>query len=383
MGLQKRPKIEEKVRYLLWAKSAGRCQFNGCNKILYQDEHTQIEMNFAEVAHIIGQGGKGPRSYDELKYDKKYINDISNLMVLCPRDHKLVDKNPDLYSPEVLREMKAEHENKVRLATEMKIDDTSHVVIYRGRVGAFQPAIEFKGAMQAMFPDYYPADPYALELSMSGNLAKDNDPKFWDTQAENLEAQFRRTVEPLLENSQERNHYSIFAFAPIPLLIKLGTLLPDKYPAQVYQLTKEPPTWKWEPDPDFFDLTVSEPAENHKTVALNLSLSADIDDQRIYDAMQTKDVSIWRVDIPETIFPKNDHLRGKGQLILFSRYIRKLLNRIKMEHGQDTTLHIFPAISVAYAVEMGRVWSEKADMPLVIYDQNNISSGFLHALTIK
>lgn len=383
MSSDKRPIIGEKVRYLLWAKSAGRCQFNGCNKVLYQDGHTQIEMNFAEVAHIIGQGGKGPRSYDELKYDKRYINDISNLMLLCPKDHKLVDKNPDLYSPELLRGMKAEHENKVRLATEMKIDDTSNVVIYRGRIGTFQPAIEFKGAMQAMFPDYYPAKPYALELSMSGNLATDNDPKFWDAQVQNLENQFRRNVEPYLENSQERNHYSIFAFAPIPLLIKLGTLLPDKYPAQVYQLTKEPPTWEWQPEPEVFDFKVYEPTENYKTVVLNLSLSADIHYQRIYDAMQTKDVSIWCMDISETVFPKNDHLRGKGQLILFSRQFRKLLNMIKMKHGQNTTLHIFPAIPVAYAVEIGRAWSEKADMPLAIYDQNNKSNGFFHALTIK
>jgi hypothetical protein len=160
-------------------------------------------------------------------------------------------------------------------------------------------------------------------------------------------------------------------------------LLPDKYPAQVYQLKKEPATWAWQAEPNKFDFSVFEPKENHKIVALNLSLSADIDNQRIYDTLQTKDVSIWRMSVQETVFPKNDHLRGKEQLLLFSRHIRKLLNKIKMEHGQDTLLHIFPAISVAYAVEIGRAWSEKADMPLAIYDQNNKSDGFIHALTIN
>jgi hypothetical protein len=40
------PKTREPVRYLLWAKTAGRCQFDGCNALLYQDDHTQIEGNF-------------------------------------------------------------------------------------------------------------------------------------------------------------------------------------------------------------------------------------------------------------------------------------------------------------------------------------------------
>ena len=304
-------------------------------------------------------------------------------MLMCLKHHRMIDQIIKTYSVDTLREMKESHEKRIELLTSIQPNKTSNVIIYRGRVGSFQPVIEFQEALLAMFPDYYPADHFSHDLSMTGNLATDDAPNFWDVQVENLEAQFRRKIEPLLENDQERNHYSVFAFAPIPLLMKLGTLLPDKYPAQVYQLKKEPPTWEWQPESDIFDFTVSEPTENHKTVALNLSLSADIDNQRIYDALQTENVSVWHMGAQETIFPKNDHLRGKGQLILFSRHIRKLLNKIKMTHGQDTTLHIFPAISVAYAVEIGRAWSEKADMPLAIYDQNNKTNGFLHALTIK
>jgi len=378
------PKIREPVRYLLWAKTAGRCQFDGCNAPLYQDDHTQIEGNFGEVAHIIGQGEKGPRSYVELQQDKQYINDISNLMLMCPKHHKLVDDNPDTYTDEQLREMKYVHEDKVWLATEMKVDNTSNVVIYRGRIGSFQPTIEFREVMRAMFPYYYPADRYPHELGMSGSLLEDHTEEFWQRETENLEIQFSRQVARLLGNEKERNHYSIFSFAPIPLLIKLGTLLPNKYPAQVYQLKKEPANWKWEPEgPAGFEFIVSEPEKSQKVVALNLSLSADIDNQRILDALQAQDVSIWEVSVPETAYPKDDHLRSKEQLILFSRTFSKLLNEIKKRHGQNTKLHLFPAIGVAYAVEIGRLCSEKADMELVVFDQNNKTGGFTHALTIN
>jgi hypothetical protein len=159
-------------------------------------------------------------------------------------------------------------------------------------------------------------------------------------------------------------------------------LIPDHYPAQVYQLKKEPQTWAWQPEPKDFDFLVTEPNKNYETVALNLSLSADIDNQRIFDAMQTEDISIWKMETTDTIFPKNDHLRGKGQLSLFSRYLRTLLNKIKYLHGQNSIIHIFPAVSVAYAVEMGRVRQPKADLPYEIYDQNNKAGGFISTLTI-
>ena len=384
MVSDKRPTIKEKVRYLLWAKSAGRCEFDGCNTPLYQDSHTQIQMNFGEIAHIIGQGKKGPRSYVELQMDKKYINNISNLILMCPNHHKLVDDNPDMYNDELLREMKFIHEEKVWLATEMKVDNTSNVIIYRGRIGSFQPTIEFREVMQAMFPEYYPADRYPHELGMSGSMLEDNSEEFWIRETENLKSQFSRKISSMLGNDKERNHYSVFAYAPIPLLIRLGTLLPKKFPALIYQLKKEPANWIWEPaSPSGFEFIISEPEEDQDIVALNLSLSADIDNQRIYDALKTRNVSIWEISIPELEFPKDDHLRSKGQLILFSRIFSKLLNKIKNRHGQNTELHLFPAIGVAYAVEIGRLYSEKADMPLVVFDQSSITEGFNYALTVN
>ncbi|MDP2965580.1 MAG: SAVED domain-containing protein [Pelolinea sp.] len=382
MSNLKRIETKEKVRYLLWAKSAGRCQFEGCNLPLYKDNHTQIEMNFAEVAHIIGQGKKGPRSCEELKQDEEYINDISNLMLLCPKDHKLIDENPDIYDQDILRKMKETHEFFIKLATEKIYEKRSNVIIYSGRIGSFQPLINFTDARKAMFPDYFPADSYPLELGMYGNMTSDNEQEFWKQQVKNLELQFKNKVEHILENNNGVNHYSIFAFAPIPLLIKLGSLIPDHYLAQIYQLKREPQSWEWQPDPKEFDFNIDEPKEGFKTVALNLSLSADIENQRIYDTLKSDDISIWKMESVETEFPKNDHLRGKGQLSLFSRYFRKLLNNIKIIHGQNTSLHVFPAIPLAYAVEIGRVRQPKADMPLVIYDQNNKTGGFVPALTI-
>ncbi len=44
--------IKREVERELWARAAGRCQFNGCNRILYRSPVTQERVNITEKAHI-------------------------------------------------------------------------------------------------------------------------------------------------------------------------------------------------------------------------------------------------------------------------------------------------------------------------------------------
>ncbi|MFK5710523.1 SAVED domain-containing protein [Lysinibacillus boronitolerans] len=171
---------------------------------------------------------------------------------------------------------------------------------------------------------------------------------------------------------------SVFALAPQPLLILLGTLISDIYPADVYQLHREPTTWKWQDEPEHFEYKVIEPTEIHKKVALNLSLSATIDNSRIMDVLG-EDTSIWTKTTPS---PNNDFLKGKNQLSKFRVLMRGLFNKIKLMHGEDSVIHIFPATSISTAVELGRVWMLKADLPLSLYDENKKISGFQYTFSI-
>src|SRR5208337_3618678 len=129
-------------------------------------------------------------------------------------------------------------------------------------------------------------------------------------------------------------------------------LLSDIPAAQVYQLHREPPNWIWQENAMQFNYILKEPETRGQMVALNLSLSATIDNSRIAKVLG-KDISIWNLTIEN---PHNDFLKSREQLGLFRQYFRKLLDRIKAIHGQDAVLHLFPAAPVAVAVEIGRVW---------------------------
>lgn len=373
-----RPPIPSDVKTKLWLTSGGRCQFDGCNESLWRDALTCNEMNRSYIAHIYGYA-EGSARYDTIK-SPKLEKDFSNLMLLCDTHHRMIDdiKRVSEYTAERLIEMKKVHEQRIDFLTSINPDKKSHVILFGARIGEHDSPLHFKNALEAMLPHFYPASPNSIELGLHNSSFKDSKEKYWEIQIENLETLFSQRV-AFIKAKHEVQHFSIFALAPQPLLIKLGTLLNDIYPAQVYQLHREPSTWCWV-DEDIEVLhQVSEADGNGKVVALKFELSATITDERIKEVIGNE-CEIWSIYHNE---PNNDYIRNKNNLQDFRRVMRLAFDRIKAKHGQDAELHIFPAMPVSVAVELGRVWMPKADLPMIIYDQNYQTGGFLKALTIN
>lgn len=370
-------KIAESVKLRLWGKAAGRCQYEGCGKPLWRDDVTQAEFNRAYIAHIIADKPKGPRGHAVLS--KKLRSELSNLMLLCDEHHRLIDKVDVTGHPVArLQAMKTNHETRMELLTGLPECRESHVLLYGANIGEQSAHISWAKATQAMSPSkWYPAEPRAIELSIGNSAVEDHDNNFWNLERRNLWLQFQRNVKSRLSTSGDIGHLSIFAIAPIPLLVELGHLLSDIPVAEVYQLHREPSDWKWQETPDGFAFSIEQPSGTHATVALNLSLSATIDDSRIMAVFPQEHISIWRMTVQK---PNNDFMKGKEQLRQFRKQFRLLLDRIKARHGQNVILHVFPAVPVSVAVEIGRVWMPKADLPLCIYDQNRKLNGFAKAL---
>lgn len=369
--------ISDKNKYLLWVKAGGRCMYRGCNKSLYQDIITKRNFNQSYIAHIIADVPGGPRG--DTKRSPLLKDNISNLMLLCDTHHRLIDKEDVAGHPEpFLSEMKKEHEDRIERATGISTNMQSHILTYKANVGVHTPELSYDTAREFLLPEYLPAVSDIIDLSLSNSLQRDRDATFWSIEVENLQKQFDRK---LLQNftKGEIKHLSIFAFAPIPLLIKLGTLINDIYTAEIYQPVRNPKTWKLNNDNSELKYTVVEPSDHHKKVALNISLSATITNDRITDVIGNES-SIYTITIDA---PFNDYLKSKKHLQDFSIEIRKLFNKIKALYGAKTPIHIFPAMPIASAIELGRVWMPKADMPLHIYDQNTANGGFSKVIEIN
>ena len=371
--------IKREVERELWGRSAARCEFSDCNKLLYKSPVTQERVHLAEKAHIYSFSKGGPRGQGALKTTPAILNNVTNLMLVCHDCHLKIDrdKKGDRYSAELLKQWKFEHEARVRIATGISANKKSHVVLYGSRIGDENSPLQTSVAFDAMFPDWNPADDRSVNLSMSSAL-DDSTKGFWSAQTTHLRKEFNRHILDRIEEAQP-NHFSVFALASQPLMIFLGALFTDKVPAIVYQPHREPKTWKWQPHPEGFQFRINEPADKSGIPALVFSLSDRIGSDRVESVLEGK-VSIWEVTIDQ---PHNDFLRSEAQLSMFRETVRKLIVSIKAAHPHVSDLKVFPAMPASCAVELGRLRMPKADLPWIIYDQNHKHQKFIETITIR
>ena len=168
--------ISESDKRLLWLRAAGRCEFEGCNKILYEGNITNEYGNFGELCHIIGDSPNGPRGGER---SKELAKDIDNIVLMCPTCHKMIDSDPKKYTTEIVKGMKKRHEDRIRLVTGIAHDKKSHVVTYYSKIGKHLPDFSFNTISSVLFPDYFPEASIPIEISMRGNVMKESDPNFW------------------------------------------------------------------------------------------------------------------------------------------------------------------------------------------------------------
>lgn len=369
--------IKDSVSNMLWGRAAGRCQFAGCNRLLSRSSVTQEDVNVAERAHIWSFSEDGPRGNAGVPDED--LNDLPNLILACHDCHRKIDQEKDggRYTAPLLQSWKAAHEARVELVTGIASDKRSHVLMYGANVGDQAAPLEFNGAVAAMFPARYPAEATPIRIGMVNSAWRDRDAGFWGIEETNLARQYAKLVEPRLA-AGDISHLSVFGFAPQPLLARLGACLTDIPDVEVYQLRREPRGWARGSGAAHSDLVAEAPAAPRGAPALVLGVSATITPDRVTSVLGAG-ASVWALRAAD---PRNDWLRSTEQLRAFRRELRRMLDRIKAAHGQTTTIHVFPALPVAAAVELGRVRMPKADAPLLIYDQVNDRSGFVPAITL-
>jgi hypothetical protein len=340
---------------------------------------TQEGVNIAQKAHIYSFSGAGPRGNRGITAE--YLNSIANLMLVCHECHQKIDDKPDggRYTVAVLQRMKLEHEQRIEHITGIATSKKSQILLYGANIGDHSSPLHYTEAAPALFPQRYPAQDTTLDLATINAALTDRDDEYWMVEAKALRRKFdQRVRERVCLGSID--HLSVFALAPQPLLVLLGTLLGDIVPADVYQRHREPPTWSW-PDtvPPPLSLDLRTPTTTTGRPALVLALSATVVPERITRVLGP-DAAIWTVTTP---VPHNDLIKSREHLSQLRSVFRLLFDQIKAVYGAGTPLHVFPVCAVSAAIEFGRARMPKADMPWVVYDEIASRGGFVPALHIN
>lgn len=377
----KRKNIPETVKLQLWVKSAGRCEFKGCNTPVWYNGLTLTKGNFGEVAHIIGSSKDGPRGTDQ---SEELQIDFSNLMLLCQRCHKEIDDHPEMYPVDTLREWKQEHENRIEIQTSYPEDiHKSTVLLFSVNIGDRRVPINMEAIRNAMFPKF-PTDLKGIKIEET-DFNRVGNTEYWKTFAE---TKIKRKVLRYLEEGIDDvkiKHLSIFGIAPMPLLMYLGMCIGDTVPTDIYQshrnIENTSKTWSWQDDAnlELFYLVSCEQEGTSELVLLKLAISDAIERDK-YEDLVSDNCSVYQITIFE---PSLHFLKSPKQLENFSYEYRKLLNQIQSKHGKNCKVLILPAVPVSIAVECGRVILPTKDPEIYVCEYYREKGGFQKVLQIN
>lgn len=98
---------------ILWGRAANRCAFSECRIELTPDGEVNT---LGEIAHIVAESIEGPRGNYNLPIEQR--NEYSNLILLCPTHHRMIDNNPEEWTVEKLKQLKQDHEKWVSIQLE-------------------------------------------------------------------------------------------------------------------------------------------------------------------------------------------------------------------------------------------------------------------------
>lgn len=377
-----RKNIPDSVKLQLWVKSAGRCEFKGCNTPVWYNGLTLSEGNFAEVAHIIGSSKDGPRGAEE---SEELQIDYSNLMLLCQRCHKEIDDYPTKYSTEILKLWKKEHEDRVEMQTSHPEDiHKSTVLSCIINIGDRRPTINFEAVRNAMFPKF-PADFKGIKIEETefDRLSEERD---WQSFAENrIKNKLLRYFEEGTDDVKIK-HISVFGIAPMPFLFFLGKCLGDTIPTDIYQSNRNivdtSKTWNWQKSTIETDCNFEvscEKSGSSETVLLKIAISDSLNEDK-YSNLNVSDVNIYQITVKE---PSPHFLKTKKQLEIFSYEYRKLLNQIQSKHGVNCKILILPAAPISIAIECGRVILPSKDPKIFVCEYYNETHQYKQVIRIN
>lgn len=372
MGRNKSPS-DNTVR-ILCGKAAGMCEFEGCNKRLFYDGVTLSNFNNAYVAHIVASSADGPRGDKALS--PMLSDKLDNLMLMCADHHKLIDNpttGPRDYPVERLKEMKRNHEEKIEKICNLFNVPKTEIVCFSSPIkGVTVVEIDYDLAARAVLPIKQPGSTYGINLQVKSAYPYTSK-EYWNDCYRQLKFSFDLYMRnPIIQRGNV--DFSVFSVAPIPLIIKLGELIGDKLPCDVYQKTRFPDTWEWQAKEltNNFVVDVVKTDVTNGIVALNISLANDVNNDRILSAGEYE--AIYKIKASATGV---DCIKSVEDLSAFWHTYQGILDEILNKHSAGCQIHLFPAVPVSAAFEVGRRYMLNTHPSVTIFDENN---GFFETL---
>ena len=364
-------KIPEPTRLLLCVRAGGRCEFDGHNDYLFEHPITLHQGNFAEMAHIVAFKKAGPRGLENRPDD---INNVENLMLLCPTCHKLVDDHPLEYPRERLEGYKREHEQRIFHLTSLGSDRKTSVIIFKAPIAGQTVAVPFDHVVEATFP------------GPENALAADHRPERPRRRAGIYRSRVlddRETNRPALRTGR-RGHAGGPRFhlgaRPDPAAHLLGSAPHEQGSSGRVSAPSRHRALGMEARRTRSGISLRDDQEGGSVRRGSRSQPERVDGLDLPTDIR-KTATIYELTLDGTT-PSPTFLRGRQDLEAFRVAYQELLGTIGQQHGRLEEIDFFPAVPAPVAVLCGRELLPKVHPKLRVFDFNKETGGFTFQLTV-
>lgn len=367
--------IPEAVARRVWVAAGGRCTF--CNRWLLDDETTGQPVFIGQLAHVVGWDttAGSPRGCDPLPVTDR--NETDNLMLICYDQHHVIDSKSlwEVYSAERLREIKRQHEYRIKQLTSLAQKDSTTVLrlvdtIHGAPVQLAQSAVNEALIEVGRLPSYVlqGSDEYEIDLRKFPG-EKEGTTDHWNAAVAFIRDRLRLLGALVADGTVV--DLAVFPLARIPILITLGVLLDDTVPTTVYPKRRGgTDSWGWPASGDEHEFEwsiLSKGPNKPKKVTVVFSISGSIEVDRI--PVEVRDgARIYEVK-PSDMTPNFDLVDTIESVEKFAQCWRSLIADIETFPSVEA-ISLIPAVPTTIAVAIGRSINTSVHPPTSIYDRS-------------
>jgi 5-methylcytosine-specific restriction endonuclease McrA len=384
----KRSKVNAEVRVRVWARAAGRCVL--CARYLIDSRFNFLHdaQLVGQIAHIVAaEGGpKAPRGDASLTSAERAREE--NLLLLCPDCHLSVDNldNVGRFNVEWLQQRKVEHEERVRRATSFETLHRTLVVTTSGPIRGSHVRVSDRQISEALIDAglvVHVEDGAVghITIELDGDLASDY---AWRRTRDIIDDRIEKLTGIHDTASRKPDHISVFALAPIPSLVYLGSRLDDKISIKVFDHRRGEgdKAWCWPPqavDPAQFGVTPTHATDpGARDVVAILNVSATVHEKNV-PAKLAAYPAILLSPADET--PRAGLIGSEVSLNNAADAWIQLLGQVEALWPGAERIHLLAAIPASLAVRVGTHRMRDAQPDLVTYQLTD--AGYEAAITIS
>jgi hypothetical protein len=288
-----RPSLPDPVVNWVYARSAGICEFDGCDAVLFKDDRDHYGY-YGYLAHIVAAKPKGPRGNQKLS--AVLAQSPSNIMLCCDIHHRLIDKvDPDSYPQERLQAMIESRvtwrSHQVKTLAYPVVHALAFIGDIAGKTTTFSQHDARKALLEAqLMPFSERVAEFLLRDSQGGNDV--NDPGYWSSFLRTYRSQILHIHDAVRGHGAfgtQAEQLAIFPLGNMPAMLLGGWLISEARRVELFSFRRSQGTWA-RPDPNVPPVTFTwtrptRALSGGGKVLITLELTAEISDSALNDEL--------------------------------------------------------------------------------------------------